>query len=51
MDEPTAHVDAMAEGALIAAIKRGARGRTTVIATHSERLAAIADTVLRLEMA
>jgi ATP-binding cassette subfamily C protein CydD len=51
LDEPTAHVDAAAEDALIAAIARAARGRTTLIATHSARLASIADTIIRLEAA
>jgi ATP-binding cassette, subfamily C, bacterial CydD len=51
LDEPTAHVDAASEASLIAAIARGARGRTTVLATHSARLAAIADKIVRLDMA
>ena len=51
LDEPTAHVDEAAEEALIAAIAGAARGRTTLIATHSARLALIADTVIRLEAA
>lgn len=48
LDEPTAHLDSASETALIASIARASRGRTTVIATHSERLAAIADHVVRL---
>ncbi len=48
LDEPTAHLDAVAEAALIEAIQRAAQGRTTIIATHSERLAAIAHQVVRL---
>ncbi len=51
LDEPTAHVDAATEVALVAAIARGARGRTTLIATHSPRLAAIADRIVHLESA
>jgi len=51
LDEPTAHVDEAAEDALIAAIADAARGRTTLIATHSARLASIADTIIRLEAA
>ncbi|MDB5362128.1 MAG: cydD [Rhodospirillales bacterium] len=51
LDEPTAHVDAAAEDGLIAAIADAARGRTTLIATHSARLASIADTIIRLEAA
>ena len=34
--------------ALIATIARACAGRTTLIATHSERLAAIADRTVRL---
>lgn len=49
LDEPTAHVDAASEDALVAAIARAARGRTVLIATHSPRLAAIADRIVRLE--
>ena len=48
LDEPTADLDAAAETALIEVIRRAAVGRTVLIATHSERLAAIADGVLRL---
>lgn len=48
LDEPTAHLDLPAETALIATIARACRGRTTLIATHNERLAAIADHVVRL---
>lgn len=48
LDEPTAHLDRAAEGALIGTIAHACRGRTTLIATHSERLAAIADHVVRL---
>jgi ATP-binding cassette subfamily C protein CydD len=78
LDEPTAHLDAAAEAALIEVIRHAAHGRdadsatadiqganidraasrgtdrqgsrpTTLIATHSERLAAIADIVIRLD--
>ncbi|MEH0196955.1 thiol reductant ABC exporter subunit CydD [Caulobacter sp. CCNWLY153] len=48
LDEPTADLDAQAEAAMIAAIRQAAAGRTTLIATHSEALAAIADQVVRL---
>ena len=48
LDEPTAHLDAASEASLIAAIARAARGRTTIIATHSIDLAAIADRIVRL---
>lgn len=48
LDEPTADLDAEAEARMVAAIRAAAAGRTTLIATHSEALAAIADHVVRL---
>lgn len=48
LDEPTAHLDAVAEARLIAAIASACIGRTTIIATHSKRLAAIADVIVDL---
>jgi len=48
LDEPTAHLDATAEAALIATIARAAQGRTTLIATHSPALAAIATRIVHL---
>jgi ATP-binding cassette subfamily C protein CydD len=48
LDEPTAHLDAAAERALIEAIRRAAEGRTTIIATHSAALARIAHRVVRV---
>ncbi|MDY0958839.1 thiol reductant ABC exporter subunit CydD [Sphingomonas sp. CFBP8993] len=48
LDEPTAHLDAGAETALIATIARAAEGRTTLIATHSPALAAIATRIVHL---
>lgn len=48
LDEPTADLDAASEAALIQVIRDAARGRTVILATHSERLAAIADLVVRL---
>lgn len=48
LDEPTANLDAAAEAELLAAIRAAAKGRTTLIATHSEALAALADQVVRL---
>ena len=48
LDEPTAHLDHEAETALIATIASARAGRTTIIATHSERVAALADVVVRL---
>ncbi len=48
LDEPTANLDAQAEAQLLAAIRAAAKGRTTLIATHSEAVAAVADQVIRL---
>lgn len=48
LDEPTSHLDAAAEAALIVTIRRAAAGRTTIIATHSEALAALGDIVVRI---
>lgn len=51
LDEPTAHLDPAAEAALIETIRAACRGRTTLIATHSAALAAIADRIVALEPA
>jgi len=48
LDEPTANLDAAAELALLDAITETARGRTTLIATHSQAVADLADHVVRL---
>ncbi len=48
LDEPTAHLDPEAEAALIRTIREAARGRTTIVATHSATLAATADRIVRL---
>lgn len=48
MDEPTANLDAAAEADLLGAIREAARGRTTLIATHSQVVADLADHVVRL---
>ena len=48
LDEPTADLDAAAEAGMIAAIAAAAEGRTVILATHSEALLAIADTLVRL---
>ncbi|PTQ58517.1 ATP-binding cassette subfamily C protein CydD [Sphingomonas aurantiaca] len=48
LDEPTAHLDADAEARLIEVIAHVCAGRTTIFATHSARLAAIADVVVDL---
>ncbi|BEV10227.1 ATP-binding cassette domain-containing protein [Asticcacaulis sp. DW145] len=48
LDEPTADLDPEAEAALIAAIRSAAKGRTVIMATHSEALTAIATQEVRL---
>ena len=48
LDEPTADLDAVAETEIIAMIRDATRGRTVIVATHSEVLAAAADHVVRL---
>ncbi len=48
MDEPTANLDAAAEADLLAALREAAVGRTTLIATHSQAVADLADRVVRL---
>lgn len=48
LDEPTAHLDTDAEAALVATIAGASRGRTTLIATHSPALAAIATRIVHL---
>ncbi|EIZ80750.1 ABC transporter, CydDC cysteine exporter (CydDC-E) family, permease/ATP-binding protein CydD [Novosphingobium sp. Rr 2-17] len=50
LDEPTAHLDSVSEAALIATIAQVAKGRTVLIATHSERLFGIADHLVRLDI-
>ena len=48
LDEPTANLDPAAEAGLLAVIREAARGRTTLVATHSEAVAAMADRVVFL---
>ncbi|MNE15237.1 putative ABC transporter ATP-binding protein [compost metagenome] len=48
LDEPTANLDAEAEAALLPVIREAARGRTTLIATHSDAVADLADLAVRL---
>ncbi|EZP51272.1 ATP-binding cassette domain-containing protein [Sphingomonas sp. RIT328] len=48
LDEPSAHLDAAAEAEMIAALARACAGRTAILATHSPRLAAIADRIVLL---
>lgn len=48
LDEPTANLDPAAEAGMLEAIRKIASGRTTLIATHSPAVAALADRVVRL---
>jgi ATP-binding cassette subfamily C protein CydD len=48
LDEPTANLDHASEVLMTEIIREAARGRTTLIATHSAVVAAIADRVVRL---
>jgi ATP-binding cassette, subfamily C, bacterial CydD len=49
LDEPTAHLDEAAEASLTRIIGQQISGRTTLMATHSLRLAQLADRIIRLE--
>lgn len=49
LDEPTAHLDAISEEAVIAALDERLRGRTAVIVTHSAEVRRLGDRVLLLE--
>ncbi len=49
MDEPTAHLDGESVTVVIEAIERLARGRTTLLLTHEELLADLADEVHLIE--
>ena len=49
LDEPTANLDDATEDELLDGLRALMRGRTTILATHSERLARSADRVVRLE--
>lgn len=49
LDEPTAHLDAQTESRVLDGLMGFARGRTMLVATHSEALAARMDIVFRLE--
>jgi ATP-binding cassette subfamily C protein CydD len=48
LDEPTANLDQESEEVLIDVIIRAAKNRTVLIATHSDRLAAMAGRIVRL---
>ena len=48
LDEPTANLDPASERAMLDVIRQAARGRTTLIATHSPAVATLADRVVTL---
>lgn len=48
LDEPTANLDAASEIALLPVLKHLTRGRTALIATHSDRVARLADRIVHL---
>ncbi|HSA52930.1 MAG TPA: thiol reductant ABC exporter subunit CydC, partial [Yinghuangia sp.] len=49
LDEPTANLDGASEAVVVDAVRRLAKGRTLLVATHRPALTAIADHVVRLE--
>jgi ATP-binding cassette, subfamily C, bacterial CydD len=49
LDEPTAHLDAASETAIVEILRELARHATTVLATHSPALLAVCDRVLALD--
>ncbi|MFD7872840.1 ABC transporter ATP-binding protein/permease [Streptomyces sp. NPDC059766] len=49
LDEPTAHLDPEAEQRVLAALRKLARDRTVLLATHSPALLPLADEVITLE--
>ncbi len=48
LDEPTAHLDAESEAAFLGDLRRLAAGRTVLVATHSEAVAAACDRVVQM---
>jgi predicted ABC-type transport system involved in lysophospholipase L1 biosynthesis ATPase subunit len=49
VDEPTAHLDAATEAALIEPLARLLRGRTALVASHSDVVLGIADRIVDLD--
>jgi ATP-binding cassette subfamily C protein CydD len=49
LDEPTAHLDAATEAALIPPLTRLLRGRTALVASHSDVVLGIAHRVIDLD--
>ncbi|HEX6451775.1 MAG TPA: ATP-binding cassette domain-containing protein [Trebonia sp.] len=48
VDEPTAHLDAATEAALIEPLRHLLRGRTALVATHSDAILSVTDRVITL---
>jgi len=48
VDEPTAHLDAATEAALLEPLARLLAGRTALIASHSDAVLGLADRVITL---
>ncbi|WBP86226.1 ABC transporter ATP-binding protein/permease [Kitasatospora cathayae] len=49
LDEPTAHLDPVAEARVVAALRTLTRGRSVLLATHSPALLPLADRTIRLD--
>ncbi|MFD9684763.1 ABC transporter ATP-binding protein/permease [Kitasatospora sp. NPDC059088] len=49
LDEPTAHLDPVAEARVLTALRTLTRGRTVLLATHSPALLPLADRTIRLD--
>jgi ATP-binding cassette, subfamily C, bacterial CydD len=49
VDEPTAHLDAATEAALLEPLARLLRGRTALVASHSDAVLGLADRVIDLD--
>ncbi|TQF01624.1 ATP-binding cassette domain-containing protein [Kitasatospora acidiphila] len=49
LDEPTAHLDPVAEARVVAAVRTLTHGRSVLLATHSPALLPLADRTIRLD--
>ena len=45
LDEPTAHLDHDTESEVVSALRRATAGCTVIVATHSPRIARVADSI------